>query len=239
MASKNCHQPRIATIKSNFAKHDWKSQEKTIHWALVNGQVPSLRNIILISEESKPGTVRFDNALTTISHWKKSVVNWINSKKRYSGSRTWWAAPVRGQPRWWLTSPIRSGWTMPAIFRCGERKRDIDINPIFVLDSEASYNHIFNFFKFTSGTTGNPKGVTLSHHNLVNNAFNIGHRVGYDQEVSSWPSPSPTSSASSCSLSCSQRLTWRLQRSAHTWINLKPWKNIKTNLESWKSDLEP
>ena len=37
--------------------------------------------------------------------------------------------------------------------------------------------------QFTSGTTGNPKGVTLSHHNLVNNAFNIGHRVGYDEEV--------------------------------------------------------
>ena len=37
--------------------------------------------------------------------------------------------------------------------------------------------------QFTSGTTGNPKGVTLSHHNLVNNAFNIGHRVGYDAEV--------------------------------------------------------
>merc|ERR1712106_883599 len=34
--------------------------------------------------------------------------------------------------------------------------------------------------QFTSGTTGNPKGVTLSHHNLVNNAFQIGHRIGYD-----------------------------------------------------------
>ena len=36
---------------------------------------------------------------------------------------------------------------------------------------------------YTSGTTGNPKGVTLSHHNLVNNAYNIGHRIGYDEEV--------------------------------------------------------
>ena len=132
MASKSCHQPRITTIKSKLAKHDWKSQEK--NFSLGIGQVPSLRNIILISEESKPGTVRFDNALTTISHWKKSVVNWINSKKRYSGSRTWWAAPGRGRPRWWRTSPIRSGWTMPAIFRCGERKRDIDISPTFVLN---------------------------------------------------------------------------------------------------------
>jgi len=36
--------------------------------------------------------------------------------------------------------------------------------------------------QFTSGTTGKPKGVTLSHHNLVNNAYNIGLRIGYDLE---------------------------------------------------------
>merc|ERR1712106_415906 len=35
---------------------------------------------------------------------------------------------------------------------------------------------------FTSGTTGNPKGVTLSHHNLVNNAYNVGTRIGYDKK---------------------------------------------------------
>lgn len=32
---------------------------------------------------------------------------------------------------------------------------------------------------FTSGTTGSPKGVTLTHHNLVNNARSIGYRIGY------------------------------------------------------------
>ena len=40
--------------------------------------------------------------------------------------------------------------------------------------------------QFTSGTTGKPKGVTLSHHNLVNNAYNIGLRIGYDLEVISY-----------------------------------------------------
>ncbi|XP_069510981.1 medium-chain acyl-CoA ligase ACSF2, mitochondrial [Ambystoma mexicanum] len=34
--------------------------------------------------------------------------------------------------------------------------------------------------QFTSGTTGYPKGATLSHHNIVNNANLIGHRMGFD-----------------------------------------------------------
>ncbi|XP_040293902.1 medium-chain acyl-CoA ligase ACSF2, mitochondrial [Bufo bufo] len=34
--------------------------------------------------------------------------------------------------------------------------------------------------QFTSGTTGYPKGATLSHHNIVNNAAMIGHRIGHD-----------------------------------------------------------
>nr|XP_055032070.1 medium-chain acyl-CoA ligase ACSF2, mitochondrial [Misgurnus anguillicaudatus] len=34
--------------------------------------------------------------------------------------------------------------------------------------------------QFTSGTTGKPKGATLTHHNIVNNSYFIGLRVGYD-----------------------------------------------------------
>ncbi|XP_068605766.1 medium-chain acyl-CoA ligase ACSF2, mitochondrial-like [Brachionichthys hirsutus] len=33
--------------------------------------------------------------------------------------------------------------------------------------------------QFTSGTTGTPKGATLSHHNIVNNAHFVGLRMGY------------------------------------------------------------
>ena len=35
--------------------------------------------------------------------------------------------------------------------------------------------------QYTSGTTGTPKGATLSHHNVLNNGFFIGELLGYSQ----------------------------------------------------------
>jgi len=35
--------------------------------------------------------------------------------------------------------------------------------------------------QFTSGTTGNPKGATLTHHNVVNNAFFIARAMGFSE----------------------------------------------------------
>uniref|UniRef100_UPI0037E9C39A medium-chain acyl-CoA ligase ACSF2, mitochondrial-like n=1 Tax=Semicossyphus pulcher TaxID=241346 RepID=UPI0037E9C39A len=46
------------------------------------------------------------------------------------------------------------------------------------LQSKLSFDEPINI-QFTSGTTGSPKGAALSHHNIVNNAYFGGLRIGY------------------------------------------------------------
>nr|XP_033500238.1 medium-chain acyl-CoA ligase ACSF2, mitochondrial-like isoform X1 [Epinephelus lanceolatus] len=50
------------------------------------------------------------------------------------------------------------------------------------LQSKLSFDEPINI-QFTSGTTGSPKAACLSHHNIVNNAYFLGLRLGYDWRV--------------------------------------------------------
>ena len=59
----------------------------------------------------------------------------------------------------------------------------LDGNSIEVLDAiEAELNpHDAINIQFTSGTTGSPKGATLTHHNIVNNAWFVTGTMGFDE----------------------------------------------------------
>lgn len=60
----------------------------------------------------------------------------------------------------------------------GEHQSDDDLNKIkSTLDNEEVIN-----MQYTSGTTGFPKGVMLTHRNILNNGYGIGHRMNFTEE---------------------------------------------------------
>jgi len=56
-----------------------------------------------------------------------------------------------------------------------------DLDYIHNLQDKLQFDDPVNI-QFTSGTTGSPKGATLSHHNIVNNAKILGFQLAYNTE---------------------------------------------------------
>jgi len=59
-----------------------------------------------------------------------------------------------------------------------EKSEEISTSEIHQIEQSVQFDDAVNI-QYTSGTTGFPKGVTLTHHNLLNNGFFIGVRLNY------------------------------------------------------------
>src|SRR5436190_8105887 len=56
-----------------------------------------------------------------------------------------------------------------------------DVAAVRAACAELDFDDPINI-QYTSGTTGSPKGATLTHHNILNNGFFVGELLGYGQD---------------------------------------------------------
>ncbi|MBR4826080.1 MAG: AMP-binding protein, partial [Spirochaetaceae bacterium] len=70
---------------------------------------------------------------------------------------------------------FRGLYSTPELLLLGQH---VDISEVRKIEAEADCHDVINM-QYTSGTTGFPKGVMLSSHNIINDGFIIGERMRY------------------------------------------------------------
>ncbi|XP_038228162.1 medium-chain acyl-CoA ligase ACSF2, mitochondrial [Dermochelys coriacea] len=86
-----------------------------------------------------------------------------------------------------LDSKLPGAFQMSEVMQAGDSSHMKQLRDV---QQTLSCNEPINI-QFTSGTTGSPKGATLSHRNIVNNANLIGLRLGVNQQESRTALPVP------------------------------------------------
>ncbi|ODM93657.1 Acyl-CoA synthetase family member 2, mitochondrial [Orchesella cincta] len=73
----------------------------------------------------------------------------------------------------------KGAFTLEEILRAGSTPESL--STLEDVEKGIQFDDVCNI-QFTSGTTGNPKGVMLTHHGLVNNAYFMSRRFGYNEQ---------------------------------------------------------